>query len=384
MSPLPPVVLTWAPDGATGWGLYGLHLAIQLRRLGRDVRLAVPANLATIPPALRGLLPDPAAPLPAPDVPLVLVSALGNSFDPPPTLEMPNPVHHVGLAVFEDTGLTPEHVANLRQYDRLVAPSAWCAGILASHGLNSTVVTQGYDDSVFHPAPRVRARVGDPGWDGRVLVFSGGKLEYRKGQDLVIAAFRLFRQTSEGTHAVLVTAWDNPWPQTMEGIWSAGHVKGTPVAKNGETDLSGWLAVNGVPREAHLDLGRLSQAQAAQAIRECDVAVFPNRAEGATNMVLAECLALGVPCVITTCTGQADMTALAHVTLLPSGPAVKPPVRLYRGTDGWGETDVETLALRMSDAAHVPRVRLHVTDYTWSLVAQRMEPLFVPALSLVG
>ena len=37
----------------------------------------------------------------------------------------------------------------------------------------------------------------------------GGKLEMRKGQDIIIRAFRLFSQRVP--EAVLVTAWHNPW-----------------------------------------------------------------------------------------------------------------------------------------------------------------------------
>ncbi len=330
-----PILIAWPVNGSTGWGLYGLHLAIQLKRMGRRVFLAHAPDLTGIAAPLHALLPQATDPLPDPAERIVVVSALGNRPDAPPEINLPNPCYHVGLTVFEDTGFDAADLANLRRYDRLIAPSRWCAGVLAGHGFPGiSVCSQGYDDSVFHPAPRIRAQVGEPGWDDRILVFSGGKLEYRKGQDIAVAAFRLFRETHHS--AVLVTAWHNPWPATMEGIWNAGHVKGVPKVVHGVADVTGWLAMNGVPREHHLDLGQVSQVEAAQAIRECDVAVFPNRAEGATNMVLAECLGLGVPCVFGEWTGQAGLDS---GNMSPRGrgvvAAVKPPSRLYRGTDDW-------------------------------------------------
>ena len=181
-----------------------------------------------------------------------------------------------------------------------------------------------------------------------MLVFSGGKLEYRKGQDIAIAAFRLFRNTPEGKGAVLVTAWHNPWPQTMEGIWAAGHVKGAPKVVRGRADLTPWLELNGVPREAHLDLGQLTQAESAVAIRECDVAIFPNRCEGATNMVLSETLALGLPCVFGDWTGQADLCR-AGANWSCDG-AKNPPSRIFRGTDGWMETNPADIVLHLQTA----------------------------------
>ena len=348
-----PVVLAWQVNASTGWGLYGLHLAIQLKRLGRRVYLGAAPDLTNVPKPLHALLPQGDAVMPEPDEPCVIVSALGNNFAPPPELKPPHPAYHVGLTVFEDTGLTPQHIENLKRYDRLIAPSRWCASILDQHGLSSAVCQQGYDATVFHPAPRIRAKLHEPGWDGRVLVFSGGKLEYRKGQDIAIAAFKLFRETPEGKNAVLVTAWHNPWPATMEGIWNAGHVKGVPKVTHGVADISGWLAMNGIPRAAHLDLGQLTQLEAAAAIRECDVAIFPNRAEGATNMVLTECLGMGVPSIFGYWTGQADLMS-ANVSPSGSGvgPAVKPPKRLYVGTEGWMDTEPALLASMLQNVVN--------------------------------
>ena len=344
---LSPVVLAWQVNASTGWGLYGLHLAIELKRLGRTVYLGAQPDLTHVPKPLHALLPQGDGGLPEPDVPCVMVSALGNDFRAPPEVNLPNPFTHVALTVFEDTGLTPQHVENLKRYDRLIAPSRWCARILDQHGLSAAVCQQGYDSTIFHPAQRIRAKLHEPGWDGRVLVFSGGKLEYRKGQDIAVAAFKLFRETKEGEHAVLVTAWHNPWPQTMDGIWNAGHVKGVPKITHGQMELTAWLAQNGIPPEAHLDLGQVTQLEAAQAIRECDVAIFPNRAEGATNMVLTECIGMKVRSIFGAWTGQADIQAGAVTQTVDA--AIKPPERLYKGTDGWRDMDPAHLCLLLQD-----------------------------------
>lgn len=369
---LPSIVLAWPVGAATGWGLYGLHLAIQLRRLGRQVFLAFPPDLSSVPRTAHALLPDAGDPLPAADEPCIIVSALGNRPTPPPDLSLPGRVYHVALAVFEDTALDDADIAVLRQYDRVIAPSSWCARLLTLHGLPGVPVCyQGYDDAVFHPAPRLRARVETPGWDRRVLVFSGGKLEYRKGQDIVIAAFRRFREMCPG--AVLVTAWHNQWPATLDGLWAAGHVRGVPAVRHGALELTPWLARNGVPPEAHLDLGQVSPAEAAAAIRECDVALCLSRAEGATNLVLAECVALGVPCVATRVTGQGEGAAPQVVCVTTPVSAAERPVRLYRGVDGWGEADPSTVADGLARALVEPLQQGR--PLSWEDVAPRFSDL---------
>lgn len=170
-------------------------------------------------------------------------------------------------------------------------------------------------------------------------IFTGGKLEFRKGQDIVIEAFRRFRETTEGKDAKLVTAWDNPWPQTMDGIWLSGYVKGVPSVKQGRADIVGWLAANGIPEDAVIDCGKLSPAEMAQTIRRSDVGVFVSRAEGATNMVLVEALACGLPCIVSDGHGHRD---LGYPTVPATG-TVPTGCRLYKSTEGWSETDPDAI-----------------------------------------
>jgi hypothetical protein len=61
---------------------------------------------------------------------------------------------------------------------------------------------------------------------GKFVVFSGGKLEMRKGQDIVIAAFEKF--AAKHKDAILVTAWHNQWPKLTKTIASMGVVQGIP------------------------------------------------------------------------------------------------------------------------------------------------------------
>ena len=66
-------------------------------------------------------------------------------------------------------------------------------------------------------------RFTDQPWNDELKgfrVFSGGKYEFRKGQDIVIAAMEQFMSVRDD--AFLVTSWSNPWPETaktMENSW---------------------------------------------------------------------------------------------------------------------------------------------------------------------
>jgi glycosyltransferase involved in cell wall biosynthesis len=194
---------------------------------------------------------------------------------------------------------------------------------------------QGVDLATFHPAPRA-------GWmQNRFVIFSGGKLEFRKGQDIVIAAFREFYRRHP--EALLMVAWHNFWPETMIEIGARGYVKGIPGRlDNGQLDLQPWLEHNGLPRHAVLDLGKVPHGATASILREADVAVFPNRAEGGTNLVAMECMACGVPTVLSKNTGHLDLIEKDNCYVLHDQADVE-PTHHYRGTGGWGETSVAEL-----------------------------------------
>lgn len=49
-----------------------------------------------------------------------------------------------------------------------------------------------------------------------VVLHAGGKLEFRKGQDLVVAAMRRF--LPHHPDARLLFAWHNPWPDYLRTL----------------------------------------------------------------------------------------------------------------------------------------------------------------------
>jgi glycosyltransferase involved in cell wall biosynthesis len=286
-----------------------------------------------------------------------------------------------GVIFFEDTRFDTEALAFARNLDVIVAGSTWNAEVLRSLGLtNVRVALQGIDPSVFHPAPNT-GQLSD-----RFVVFSGGKLEFRKGQDIVVAAFRTFR--ARHPEALLVTAWHNHWPHLITDLSLAGHVRGIPAVAQDGLRIPEWLASNGIPTDAVLDVGATPHALMGQIIREADLAIFPNRCEGGTNLVAMECMASGVPTVVSANTGHLDIVRMGGCIPLERQRRVPRPTRFYRGTEGWGESDVEELVEAMervyADRAAARRLAVEgaarMAQLTWSnqvgVLLDVLAPLF--------
>jgi glycosyltransferase involved in cell wall biosynthesis len=242
----------------------------------------------------------------------------------------------VGIIFCENTAISAEGVARGRAFERLIAGSRWNAALLGAAGVDGVrVCWQGVDRTVFHPGPRSgRLR-------RRFVVFSGGKLEFRKGQDLVLAAFRIFR--ARHPEALLLTAWYNAWAGPSVGVTRAGLVTSEPPrTADGGLDLFAWAAAEGLPEGSFFDVGQLPNHAFGRLMREADVALFPNRCEGGTNVVAMECLACGVPAVLSANTGHLDLIdQVACYPLREQRPVA--PAGPGDGTEGWGESSVEEI-----------------------------------------
>lgn len=343
-----PIEFSWVPDATTGWGLVGMHLALGLAREGRQVFIAPNTDLSGVPlslwPSLRAMM-EPGDRTER----RIFLFANGNQQFACPALT--NRVA-VSIAMFEDSHLGPEALARLHTFPFHIAPSRWCQGHLASRGIIAPVWLQGYDEAIFRRGPK-RKRA-----DGPFLIFSGGKLEFRKGQDITLEAFKRFRQTPEGRDAILVTAWQNKWIQTMDGIWASGYVRGVPSLRMGTLDVTSWANANGVGPDTIMDVGVLRQCEVLDVLRECDVGLFGNRCEAATNMPIVEALASGLPCIAPNATGlredfdALDAPAPGFIALTQNGTI--PKQKQYAGTDGWFEADPDEMVVRLQQVRTSP------------------------------
>ena len=343
------VLATFVPSSYSGWGVLCLNLMLQW---GQHADLAL---LSTCPLELNMIKLDPLgeraiAPLirgsmdiqdmltkragERVDMPCPLLAGLGNqlvhtgSGIPDVTLSgRPN----VGMLFLERTDLSAEALHRATEYELLLVGSTWNRDILKARGVEGVeVAIQGVDPTLFHPAPSSGL------WRDRFVVFSGGKLEVRKGQDLVIRAFRRFAESHP--EAVLVTAWSSFWPALARRFDQQPGIEPVPFAEDGSFDTAEWTRRNGIPDDRVIHLGMVPNEAMARLMREADVALFPNRAEGGTNVVAMECLACGVPTILSANTGHLDI--IREDTCFPL--ERQSPVAA-RDADGWGESDVDEI-----------------------------------------
>lgn len=356
------VIFNWGISSYIGWGVYGLNLALQWAR-DPEIRLlcSVEVNPArvNIDPARRPLVDDvlgaskglleqlrkAAGRVVATDA--TMLTALGNGFATVASAHgtMIRGSANIGVGFLEDTRIEGPAREQAKRYDLLVAGSAWGRDMLAAR-VETPVVTvaQGVDPVLFHPAPRSGR------FAGRFTVFSGGKLEFRKGQDLVLLAFRAFAERHP--EALLVAAWHAPWSTAARDPFAGDRVAALPLGSDGRPDIAGWVAANGIPARNFLDLGAQPNDRMAQHYRAADLALFPNRCEAGTNLVAMEAMACGVPAILAANTGQLDLIEGENCYPLrrQSPVASRPEI----GTEGWGESDVEEI-LDCLERAHADR-----------------------------
>lgn len=350
------VIIQWSLSSYYGWGIYGLNLAlnwavdpsieaisaadIRLDQIAVDAirrqallpffRRSIELQASFEKFANRGIVAH------AP----VLV-ALGNSLIGSTAAHniMLDGSPSIGVIFFEDA-LDAAALDRAKRFALIITGSSWNQRVLRAYGIEQVhTVLQGVDPSHFHIGPRLGLM------PNRFLIFSGGKAEIRKGQDLVLAAFKIFG--ARHPEALLVTAWHSPWPHLARTLDRTG--KATPVAfsKDGHVDVLAWAHANGVRSDQILDLGNVANIQMPSLLREMNVAVFPNRAEGGTNLVAMECMACGVPVILSRNTGHLDLIAGDNCFALDHQKPVPGSFAGVNGVPGWGESDVEELVARL-------------------------------------
>jgi glycosyltransferase involved in cell wall biosynthesis len=271
----------------------------------------------------------------------------------------------IGRAIFETSTLDGA-AALLQHYDLLLTASAWNADMLAAAtGRSVHVIHEGVDVSMFCPGPR-------SGWldPDRFYVFSGGKVEYRKGQDLVILAFKRF--AARHPDATLVTAWHSPWPQKSAGF--GGRLE-TPIriGPHGMLDVMRWVTDNGLDPAQVIDIGPIPNGLMPGVLREIHVVLQPSRAEACTSLPVKEAMACGIPVIAARNTGMVDILTEENCFPLRRQSKVIPIDEI--GTDGWGESDIEEIVAmleytyqnRTTAAATGARARQYLIDNgrTW-------------------
>ena len=389
----PTVMFHWGVSSYFGWGVYGLNLMLQWARR-RDLSVCCPLPLdpkeLDLNPIERWALEqvlDESREARArlgglrgkARLSCIVLHGLGNN------LSLSGSQRHlelfgtptIGVVFFEWNSFDKTLRQRAGLYPLIVAGSTWNRDVLAGLGLDQVeVVLQGVDTTHFHPAPRM-------GWfANRFAIFSGGKLERRKGHDLVVDAFRVFAQRHRD--ALLVTAWSSPWPHLARSLNVNACVQPVPFGDDGQVDALAWTRANGISVQQVLHLGRVPNAQMPRILREMDIALFPNRAEGGTNLVAMECMACGVPTILSANTGHRDLIRSSNCLALERQGRVPEP-----GCEDWGESDVEEIVENL-ERAYQDRTAAQdrgrrgarlMAELTWERQSDKFASLIRPFLS---
>lgn len=284
------------PGEGYGWGVCNSHL---IQELGKLCELTGPESAE-----------------------VVFMPLADHDFNPITTARA-----RVNLALtFFESELGPNAGANAAKYDVVFCGSTWCWGRMGDRDIkHGEVLIQGVDGEIFNPP---------------LHIFSGGKFEYRKGQDLVIAAFREFLKTHPGAH--LVCSWFNPWPSLVMTSLNlmSDNIK---VRVDGETMgelFANLIRANGISPSSFTIFQKLSHADLARVMCNTDIGLFPNRCEGGTNLVLMEYAACGKKIVANIATGHADVKDL-----------IDERIPFTTDSQGWAVQKVEDIVAALERAA---------------------------------
>ena len=342
--------LNWQLSLSSGWGIAGLNMARAMESDGRfkAVPLYPSIQLKSVREDLMGfsaklrLREEEVAKLTSEEkegrliCDFPVVHSLGNELHFHKGLQRSDQPECQGsqnysIVFFEDNSPNEYTTENAGQFEIIFGGSSWNTRVLKEHGLaNIDTFLQGVDLGLFSPK-----RKQD---NEKFIIFSGGKLEYRKGQDIVVVAFREF--VKNHPDAILATTWHNPWEESMAGIVDGGMVEGVPAKnRDGTFEFPEWAGANGISPEHFHDCGLVPNHLMPKLFSQVDVAVFPNRCEGGTNLVAMEAMASGIPCVLSTNTGHLDLIDEGNCyPLLQQGEIT--PKAGFAGTRDWGESNV--------------------------------------------
>jgi glycosyltransferase involved in cell wall biosynthesis/SAM-dependent methyltransferase len=203
-----------------------------------------------------------------------------------------------GYTFFENE-LMEASIENSKKYDLVIGGSNWNKEKLIQKGIKNTgVLIQGIDPQLFYP-------IEDEKDDELFVIFSGGKFELRKGQDLVLKAIKILQH--KYPNIVLINAWFNMWPRTMELMGRSIHINFDIRGNTFTEQMNHLYHLNGIDSSKILTNEIVSSVNLRDIYKNTDIGLFPNRCEGGTNLVLMEYMACGKPVIASYNTGHKDI-----------------------------------------------------------------------------
>ena len=212
-----------------------------------------------------------------------------------------------GYTFFENE-LNLQSIENARKYDMVLAGSTWCRNRLLEKGINNCgLLIQGVDPEKFFPITAEKSQ-------DNFVVFSGGKFELRKGQDMVLKAIKILQE--KYADIILINAWQNLWPESVNSMATSPYIK-FEFRKGPWSEVMNHIyRINGLDPQRIVTLDLVPGDKLRQIYKQTDLGIFPNRCEGGTNLVLMEYMACGKPVIVSNTSGHRDIVTETNALLL--------------------------------------------------------------------
>ena len=261
-----------------------------------------------------------------------------------PLFETARGTRNYGYTFFENE-LSELSVDNAKRFDSVLAGSSWCRDRLVEKGIaNCDVLIQGVDPKKFYPIRRRKP-------SSNFVIFSGGKFELRKGQDLILGAFKILQDKYDDI--ILVNCWYNLWPESIRLMASSPHIKLPDVQTNSwQQFMQSVYEINGLDAK-RIKTYELVPSYHLRGIYGCtDIGIFPNRCEGGTNLVMMEYMACGKPVIAANTSGHCDVVTNENALLLNDLKNFCLHDRDSKLIARWQEPSVEELVDKIEFAYH--------------------------------
>jgi glycosyltransferase involved in cell wall biosynthesis len=280
-----------------------------------------------------------------------LVQAL-TTVEFPPLFEKARADQNYGYTFFEEE-LNEKSIQNAKKYDLVLAGSTWCRDRMLEKGiLNCAVLIQGIDPKLFYPIENQKPR-------DRFVIFSGGKFELRKGQDLVLRAVKVLQDKYQDVY--LMNCWYNLWPQSVSQMTNSPYIAFSYHENEPWIDtMQRTYRDNGLDPDRVITLEPVLHHKQRELFQQTDIGVFPNRCEGGTNLVLMEYMACAKPVIASNTSGHKDIITKDNALPLNHFKEIKIQNNEGALVARWQDPSLDELIARLEYAYH-HRDELHKT-----------------------
>jgi glycosyltransferase involved in cell wall biosynthesis len=251
---------------------------------------------------------------------------------------------NVGYTFFENE-LSAVSLENAKRFDLILGGSNWCRERMIEKGVtNCGVLVQGIDPELFYPIEECKSAE-------RFVIFSGGKFELRKGQDLVLRAVKIMQDKYPDVW--LVNCWYNLWPASTRLMTYSKHIRFEHrEQETWQVTMQRTYLQNGLDPTRIQTFELLPQERQRDLFAQTDIGLFPNRCEGGTNLVLMEYMACAKPVIASNASGHRDIVHSDNSLLLNDLTDY-----LVRDRDGrliarWQEPSLDEMVAQLEYAYH--------------------------------